>query len=55
MRIRTKLFALVGGVSFLTVVTSAVGIGTIGTYDAAVDDVKAASKNALAASASTAS
>src|SRR5829696_8305295 len=47
MRIRTKLFALVGALSFVTVITSAVGISTVRTYDAAVDDVKAASIRAL--------
>ena len=47
MRIRTKLFALVGALSFVTVITSAVGISTVRTYDAAVHDVKAASIRAL--------
>jgi methyl-accepting chemotaxis protein len=47
MRIRTKLFALVGALSLVTVITSAVGMGTVRTYDGAVDDVRAASTRAL--------
>jgi methyl-accepting chemotaxis protein len=47
MRIRTKIFALVGGVSLATLATSAVGVSTVQTYDKAVDGVKAASTRAL--------
>jgi methyl-accepting chemotaxis protein len=47
MRIRTKIFALVGALSLVTVATAAVGTGTVQTYNDAVDHVKGASIRAL--------
>ena len=47
MRIRTKIFALVGALSLVTVAISGVGVSTVKTYDQAVDQVKAASMRAF--------
>jgi methyl-accepting chemotaxis protein len=47
VRIRTKIFALVGALSLVTIVTAGVGISTVGTYNDAVHDVNAASTRAL--------
>ena len=42
MKIRTKIFALVAALSFVAIVTAAVGISTLQTYNQAVDDVRLA-------------
>ena len=47
MKIRTKIFALVGALSFVAVVIAAVGISTLQTYNQAVDDVRLAATRAL--------
>ena len=47
VRIRTKIFALVGVLSLMMVATSGVGVSTVKTYHSAVDDVKAASTRAF--------
>jgi methyl-accepting chemotaxis protein len=47
MRIRTKIFALVGALGLVTLAVAGVGVATVRTYDAAVDAVKDASTRAL--------
>lgn len=47
MKIRTKIFALVGALSLLSVLTAAIGISTLQTYDEAVDDVRLAATRSL--------
>lgn len=47
MKIRTKIFALVAALSFVAVMTAAVGISTLQTYNQAVDDVRLAATRAL--------
>ncbi|MCG7392010.1 methyl-accepting chemotaxis protein [Microvirga sp. ACRRW] len=47
MRIKTKLFALVSALSLLAAIIAGVGIYTVRTYDAAVDDVRASALRAL--------
>ncbi|MBM6581991.1 MCP four helix bundle domain-containing protein [Microvirga sp. BT689] len=47
MKIRTKIFALVAALSLVAVVTAAVGISTLQTYNQAVDDVRLAATRAL--------
>ena len=47
MKIRTKIFALVAALSLVAIVTAAVGISTLQTYNQAVDSVKLASNRAL--------
>ncbi|KFG66979.1 methyl-accepting chemotaxis protein [Microvirga sp. BSC39] len=47
MKIRTKIFALVGALSFVAVIIAAVSIGTLQTYNQAVDDVRLAATRAL--------
>ena len=47
MRIRTKIFALVGALTLLTLAASGVGVNTLNTYHSAVDEVKIASTRAL--------
>ncbi|WP_114773561.1 MCP four helix bundle domain-containing protein, partial [Microvirga subterranea] len=47
MRIRAKIFALIGAISLVVVVISAVGINSLQVYNAALNDVKAASTRAL--------
>jgi methyl-accepting chemotaxis protein len=47
MKIRTKIFALVAALSFVAVMTAAIGIGTLQTYNQAVDDVRLAATRAL--------
>jgi methyl-accepting chemotaxis protein len=47
VRIRTKIFALVGALSLLIIAISGVGVATVGTYHRAVDDMTAASTRAL--------
>ncbi|WP_338105355.1 methyl-accepting chemotaxis protein [Microvirga tunisiensis] len=45
--IRTKIFALVAALSFVALMTAAVGISTLQTYNQAVDDVRLAATRAL--------
>ncbi|WP_134496220.1 methyl-accepting chemotaxis protein [Microvirga pakistanensis] len=47
MKIRTKLFALATALSLLATTIAGVGIYTVQTYDAAVDDVSASALRAL--------
>jgi methyl-accepting chemotaxis protein len=47
MKIRTKIFALVAALSLVAVVTAAVGISTLQTYNQAVDDVRLSATRAL--------
>ncbi len=47
MKIRTKIFALVAALSFVAVMTAAIGISTLQTYNQAVDDVRLAATRAL--------
>jgi methyl-accepting chemotaxis protein len=47
MKIRAKIFALVAALSFVAVVTAAVGIATLQTYNQAVGDVRSAATRAL--------
>jgi len=47
MNIRTKIFALVGVLSLFSILTAAVGISTLQTYNQAVEDVKLAATRAL--------
>jgi len=47
MKIKTKLFALVSALSLGTIIIAGVGIGTVRTYNAAVDDVRDAAIHAL--------
>jgi methyl-accepting chemotaxis protein len=47
MKIRTKIFALIGALSFVAVVIAAVGISTLQTYNQAIDDVRLAATRAL--------
>ena len=46
MKIRTKIFALVATLSFVAIVTAAVGINTLQAYNQAVDDVRHAAARA---------
>jgi len=47
MKIKTKLLALVSALSLGTIIVAGVGISTVRTYNAAVDDVRAAAFHAL--------
>ena len=47
MKIRTKIFALVATLSFVAIVTAAVGINTLQAYNQAVDDVRHAASRAF--------
>ena len=47
MRIRTKLFALIGALGAVVVAISGVGIQSLQAYNVAIEDVKAASARAL--------
>jgi methyl-accepting chemotaxis protein len=47
MRIRTKIFALIGALSLIAVTLAGVGIDTLKTFGTAVDDTQAAGKRAL--------
>ena len=47
MKIRTKIFALVATLSFVAIVTAAVGINTLQAYNQAVDDVRHAAARAF--------
>ncbi len=47
MKIRAKIFALVTALSFVSVLTAAISISTLQTYNEAVDDVKTAAARAL--------
>lgn len=47
MKIRAKIFALVGVLSLVAIVTAGVGISTLQSYNEAVDGVKSASTRAL--------
>src|SRR3990170_1406545 len=47
MKIRAKIFALVAALSFVSVLTAAISISTLQTYNEAVDDVKTAATRAL--------
>jgi methyl-accepting chemotaxis protein len=47
MKIRTKVFALVAALSFVAVVTAAVGISTLQTYNQAINDVRLSATRAL--------
>ena len=47
MKIRTKIFALVAALSFVAVVTAAVGINTLQTYNQAINDVRLSATRAL--------
>jgi methyl-accepting chemotaxis protein len=47
MRIRTKIFALVGMLSFVTAAIAAVGITTLQTANQAMEDVRASDRRAL--------
>ncbi len=47
MRIGTKIFALVGALGAVIVAVAAIGITTVQTYDAVVDDVKSTATRAL--------
>ena len=53
MKIRTKIFALVATLSFVAIVTAAVGINTLQAYNQAVDDVRHAARVPSTANAST--
>ena len=47
MRIRTKIFALVGALSVVTGATTAIGVSTLRTYNEAVNDVRVSDTRAL--------
>ncbi len=47
MKIRTKLFALVATLSLLAVIIAGVGISTVRTYNAAIDEAKVSATRAL--------
>ncbi len=47
MKIRTKIFALVAALSLVAVITAAIGISTLQSYNQAVDDVRLAATRAL--------
>ena len=52
MKIRAKIFALVAALSFVSVLTAAISISTLQTYNEAVDDVKTVTTRASMESAS---
>jgi methyl-accepting chemotaxis protein len=47
MRIRTKIFALVGALSLVTLATAGIGVSTLRTYNKAVEDVRVSDARAL--------
>ena len=47
MRIKTKLFALLGAVGLVSLVVAGVGVGTLQTFNSSVEEVKATSVRAL--------
>jgi methyl-accepting chemotaxis protein len=47
MRIKTKIFALVGALSLVTLATAGIGISTLRTYNKAVEDVRTSDARAL--------
>jgi methyl-accepting chemotaxis protein len=47
MKIRTKIFSLIAALSFVAIMTAAVGISTLRTYNQAIEDVKGAATRAL--------